>query len=61
MQKRWTARRKAELVKSVQDGAISIEAACEAHSLSIEEFQTWLTRLGHGVAGLQTTHIQLYR
>lgn len=61
MQTRWTARRKAELVEAVRSGITTIEAACEEYALSIEEFQTWLSRLNHGVVGLQVTRTQKYR
>jgi len=60
--KRWVIRRKAELVAAVRGGLISLEEVCERYQLSAEEFQTWQASLNrHGVRGLRTTRLQLYR
>jgi hypothetical protein len=60
--KRWVARRKAAVVAAVRSGAISIEEACRRYHLSEEEFLGWERRIeAHGVAGLRTTRLQIYR
>jgi len=60
--KRWVARRKAAVVAAVRSGALSIEEACRRYHLSEEEFLGWERRIeAHGVAGLQTTRLQIYR
>ena len=59
---RWVIRRKAELVAAVRGGLISLEEVCERYQLSVEEFQTWQESLDqHGIQGLRTTRLQLYR
>jgi hypothetical protein len=60
--KRWVARRKAAVVAAVRSGTLSIEEACRRYHLSEEEFLGWERRIkAHGVAGLQTTRLQIYR
>lgn len=39
--KRWTARRKAEVVIAVSDGRLSREEACRRYQLSEEELLAW--------------------
>ena len=60
---RWGILRKAELVAAVHGGLISLEEeVCERYQLSVEEFQTWQESLDrHGIQGLRTTRLQLYR
>jgi hypothetical protein len=59
---RWVIRRKAQVVAAVQAGVISLEEVCERYTLSIEEFQSWQKSLeGHGLYGLRTTRLQIYR
>lgn len=59
---RWVIRRKAELVAAIRGGLLSLEDACERYQLSEEELQSWVDSLArHGVRGLRSTKLQLYR
>jgi hypothetical protein len=59
---RWVARRKAVVVEAVRSGAIDIEDACRCYALSMEEFAAWERAIeSHGVPGLRTTRLQIYR
>ena len=59
---RWTIRRKAAVVAAVRSGRLTIEEACGAYQLSIEEFFSWQCAFEtHGLAGLRVTRIQYYR
>ena len=59
---RWVPRRKAAVVAAVRSGAISLEEACRRYHLSEEEFSTWERDIEiHGVAGLRSTRLQIYR
>jgi hypothetical protein len=60
--KRWVPRRKAAVVAAVRSGAISLEEACRLYHLSEEEFRGWDQGFEvHGVAGLRSTRLQIYR
>ena len=60
--KRWGARRKAMVVAAVRLGALTIQDACQRYNLSLEEFLAWQRALDrHGVPGLRTTRLQIYR
>lgn len=60
--KRWVARRKASVVAAVCGGALSVQEACRRYRLSLEEFLAWQRAIErHGVPGLRTTRLQLYR
>jgi hypothetical protein len=60
--RRWVIRRKAEVVKGVRAGLLTIEEACARYALSVEEFQSWQALIDkHGVRGLRTTRLQQYR
>jgi hypothetical protein len=59
---RWVIRRKAEVVAAVRGGLITLEEACELYKLSVEEFLSWQRAIDkHGILGLRTTRIQIYR
>ena len=59
---RWVIRRKAELVAAIRGGLISLEVACERYQLSEEELQSWANSIAkHGIRGLRSTRLQLYR
>lgn len=59
---RWVARRKATVVRAVAAGMITRDEACEMYSLSIEEFDTWLSAMAKfGRRGLRVTKIQKYK
>jgi transposase-like protein len=60
--RRWVPRRKAAVVNAVRQGVISLEDVCRNYQLSVEEFQTWQRAIEtHGVPGLRTTRVQVYR
>ena len=60
--KRWVIRRKAAVVAAVRSGQITIEEACCAYQLSVEEFLSWQRAFeSHGLPGLRVTRIQQYR
>ena len=60
--KRWVAARKAQVVRAVQNGLLSIDDACRTYSLSLEEFLSWERLFSHhGHRGLRTTRIREYR
>ena len=60
--RRWVIRRKAQVVSAVRGGLISLDEACRRYVLSVEEFLSWQRAIEkHGLAGLRTTRIQLYR
>ncbi len=60
--RRWTVRRKAEVVAGVRARLISMDEACERNRLTPEEFQSWQELVKeHGLAGLRTTKTQNYR
>lgn len=53
---RWTAKRKAEIVRLIRAGDLSREQACRAHAISPEELETWLARYDDGgVQALRAT------
>jgi hypothetical protein len=59
---RWVIRRKAELVAAIRGGLLSLEDACERYRLSEEELESWSNSLAqHGLRGLRSTKLQLYR
>ena len=59
---RWIARRKAQVVQAVKDGALDIEEACRRYRLTHEELISWERLVDkHGLDGLRTTRLKLYR
>ncbi len=60
--KRWTIRRKAEVVLAVQAGLITPRKVCERYCMSIEELWSWGRLLDrHGMQGLRVTRLQKYQ
>ena len=60
--RRWVIRRKALVVSAVRGGLISLDEACRRYVLSVEEFLSWQRAIDkHGLPGLRTTRLQLYR
>lgn len=60
--KRWVVSRKAQVVRAVEDGVITLEQACERYSLSHEEFGNWRELIkAHGTRALRATRVQDYR
>jgi hypothetical protein len=59
---RWVIRRKAEVVAAIRGGLLSVEEACARYGLSAEEIESWQRMVeSHGLAGLRTTRVNLYR
>ncbi len=59
---RWSAERKAEVVRALRAGAISAEQACARWSLSPEEVERWVALYDlDGLNGLRTTQVWKYR
>jgi hypothetical protein len=60
--KRWSIRRKAEMVAAVRGGLLSLDEACSRYMLTVEEFLNWEDLMcRHGFAGLRITRTQQYR
>ncbi|WP_420404643.1 DUF1153 domain-containing protein [Nisaea sp.] len=60
--KRWVVSRKAQVVRAVEDGVITLEQACDRYSLSHEEFANWRELIkAHGTRALRATRVQDYR
>lgn len=60
--KRWSIRRKANVVAAVRGGLIDLDEACARYMLSVEEFLAWSRAVDrHGILGLRTTKVQEYR
>jgi Protein of unknown function (DUF1153) len=59
--KRWSIRRKAEVIAAVRGGLLSVEDACTRYALSAEEYLSWEYCIErYGLAGLRTTRAQFY-
>jgi|SRR5512134_1321621 hypothetical protein len=59
--RRWSIRRKAEVVTAVRGGLLSLEEACSRYTLSTEEYMSWERCIErYGLAGLRTTRVQFY-
>src|SRR5205085_8009881 len=59
---RWTARRKAAVIKAVRDSWVPIEEVCRLYSISVDEFLAWERDLDRfGIHGLRSTRLQIYR
>lgn len=60
--RRWVVRRKAQVVKAVQRGAITLKEVCARYDISEEEFESWERLIQrHGLNGLKATKVQRYR
>jgi hypothetical protein len=60
--KRWVIHRKAQVVSAVRKGVLSLEEACDRYLLTVDEFAAWERAIDeHGLAGLRTTRVHLYR
>ena len=59
---RWTAQRKASVIKAVRGGWVPIEDVCQLYSLSVDEFLAWERDIDrHGLAGLHAKRLRFYR
>src|SRR5688572_18187983 len=53
---RWIPRRKAQVVRAVQAGLLSVDEACRLYRLTVEEFEGWQHALSEaGEGGLRIT------
>ena len=60
--KGWTIQRKAAVLAAVRAGEITREEACRLYQLSEEELASWQHAFeAHGLLGLRTTWLQMYR
>jgi transposase-like protein len=60
--RRWTARRKAQVVDAVAAGRLTLAAACRAYDLSPEELAAWKRALDrYGTEALKVTRQQGFR
>ena len=60
--RRWTARRKAQVVDAVAAGGLTLEAARRAYDLSPEELAAWRRALDcYGMEALKVTHGREFR
>lgn len=59
---RWSASRKAVVVKAVHEGKLSAADVERRFGISAEEFASWSRSLDkHGVAGLRSSRVQIYQ
>jgi hypothetical protein len=59
---RWTYRRKAALVKGVDNGLLSLDNIFPEHSITPEEFNSWRGLMDQaGIPALETTKLHRYR
>jgi hypothetical protein len=60
--RRWVASRKAIVIRAVDAGLLTREAALARYDLSDEEFDLWRTAVNrHGMNALKVTALQKYR
>jgi hypothetical protein len=60
--RRWVASRKVTVIKAVDSGLLSKQAAMERYDLSEEELDLWQNAVrDHGVDALKVTALQKYR
>jgi PHD/YefM family antitoxin component YafN of YafNO toxin-antitoxin module len=58
---RWVASRKAAVVRRIEAGELTPEAACDEYDLTTEELAGWRdVYKQHGQPGLQITRVQIY-
>lgn len=59
---RWSANRKAAVVRAIREGGITIDDAMSRYNLTSEELHSWLRHFRlHGRDGLRTSYVQEYR
>ncbi len=62
LRQRWTVRRKAAVIEAVRGGWVPIEEVVQLYNLSVDEFLAWERDIDrHGIHGLRTTRLQIYR
>lgn len=59
---RYTPKRKAQILRLIEEGKVSEEEIMRRHGISSAELHEWESLIGnYGVDGLRTTMIQTYR
>jgi transposase-like protein len=59
---RWMPRRKAIVISALCEGGTTVEDVCRLYSLSMDELISWIAAFErHGLQGLRSTRLQLYR
>ncbi len=60
--RRWVIRRKAQVLRAIQDGRLPRAEACARYNISDAELRLWERALQcAGVPGLRVTRVQIYR
>jgi transposase-like protein len=59
---RWVPRRRAMVINALGEGETTIEEVCRLYGLSPDELTSWISAFErHGMPGLRSTRVQLYR
>jgi len=59
---RWDTKRKAQVVKAVRSGHLTLDGACDIYAMSVDEFLSWQSLFDrHGAKGLMATRVKEYR
>lgn len=59
---RWVIRRKAQVLRAIEDGRLTRAEACARYNISDAELRIWERALQcAGVPGLRVTRVQIYR
>ena len=60
--KRWTIRRKGEVVAAVSGGLLTLEEACERYKLTVDEFLSWKRGIEKGgTPALRMSEVKRFR
>ena len=60
--KRWVIRRKAQLLRAIEDGRLTRAEACARYNISDAELRLWERAIAcAGIPGLRVTRVQIYR
>lgn len=60
--RRWTIRRKGQVVAAVNGGLLTFDEACLRYALGLEELTSWQRSVARsGLPGLRVTRLQQYR
>lgn len=60
--RRWVIRRKAQVLRAIEDGRITRAEACAMYNISEAELRLWERAIAcAGVPGLRVTRVQIYR
>jgi hypothetical protein len=59
---RWVIRRKAQVLRAIEDGRLTRAEACARYNISDAELRLWERAIAcAGVPGLRVTRVQIYR